>query len=133
MRRDLESMHPCQSPDGWNPREKPAYVNQIRDSLKAGTFLYTLEYVPDLRSAASRGRAELRRNAELVGRDPRIAGVNVADRVKSLDSLSTVECGELAALASGKVPLLHLAGKDRNPQQARSVFDEALSKGLAGC
>jgi len=106
------------------------YRNQIRESLQAGTFLYTLEYVPDLSGAISQAMDELRRNSELLGRDPRIAGVNIGDRVKSLDSLDTVTCGRVAADASGKVPLLHLAGKNRTPDQARAVIARALSRGL---
>lgn len=106
------------------------YRNQIRESLQAGKFYYTLEYVPDLSDAGPRAMDELRRNAELLGRDPRISGVNIGDRVKSLDSLDTVGCGRVAADASGKVPLLHLAGKNRTPSEARTVIDRALSQGL---
>lgn len=106
------------------------YVNQIRQSLASGTFLYTLEHVPDLRANGRKALNDLRRDAELISRDPRIAGVNIGDRVKALDSFDTVECGRIAADASGKVPLLHLAGKDRNPDQARAVIERALSHGL---
>lgn len=111
-------------------RPNAGYRNQIRESLQAGTFCYTLEYVPDLSGASSDVMDELKRNSELLGRDPRIAGVNIGDRVKSLDSLDTVTCGRIAADASGKVPLLHLAGKDRTPDQARAVITRALSQGL---
>lgn len=112
------------------PRTGGAYVNQIRQSLAAGTFLYTLEHVPDLRVHGRKALDQLRRDAELISRDPRIAGVNIGDRVKALDSFDTVDCGRIAADASGKVPLLHLAGKDRDPAQARGVIERALSQGL---
>ncbi|MEZ5646236.1 MAG: methylenetetrahydrofolate reductase C-terminal domain-containing protein [Burkholderiaceae bacterium] len=104
--------------------------NAIKRALASGSFLYTLEYVPDLSANRHRALDELARNAELVGRDPRIAAVNIGDRVKSLDSVSTVECGRVAAEASGKTPLLHLAGKDRLPHEARDVIDSALALGL---
>lgn len=130
MLRESDAMQLPHAVDGAHRRTDKGQVNQIRESLRAGEFLYTLEYVPDLRSTGSRAHMELRRNAELVGRDPRIAGVNIADRVKGLDSLSTVECGELVIQCSGKVPLLHLAGKDRDPRQAHAVFERALSCGL---
>ena len=105
------------------------YRNQIRESLRAGKFLYTLEYVPDL-VGKPHALDELERNSELLGRDSRIAGVNIGDRVKALNSIDTVTCGRIAADASGKVPLLHLAGKDRTPDQARAVIANALSQGL---
>lgn len=106
------------------------FHNQIRESLQSGTFVYTLEYVPDLSTCGQQAMNDLRRNAELVGCDPRIAGLNIGDRVKSLESFDTVDCGRIAAEASGKVPLLHLAGKDRTPGQARAVLERALSHGL---
>lgn len=112
------------------PRSRGGYANQIRQSLAAGAFLYTLEHVPDLRANGRKALDQLRHDAELVARDPRIAGVNIGDRVKGLDSFDTVDCGRIAADASGKVPLLHLAGKDRDPAQGRAVIERALSHGL---
>jgi len=111
-------------------RPKAGYKNQIREALQTGTFCYTLEYVPDLTASSTAMLDELKRNSELIGRDPRIAGVNIGDRVKSLDSFDTVLCGRIAADASGKVPLLHLAGKNRTPDQSRGVLGRALAQGL---
>src|SRR5687768_4103892 len=91
------------------PRAQAGYANQIRRSLQDGTFLYTLEHVPDLRASGRKALDQLRRDAELIAQDPRIAGVNIGDRVKGLESFDTVDCGRIAADASGKVPLLHLA------------------------
>lgn len=106
------------------------YKNAIREALDTGEFLYTLEYVPDLRSAGHKALDHLARSAELIGRDPRIRGVNIGDRVKSTDCFDTVECGKIAADASGLMPLLHLAGKDRTPQEAVGVIRRALEAGL---
>jgi methylenetetrahydrofolate reductase (NADPH) len=116
--------------DGLATPKSAGYKNQIRESLRTGHFLYTLEYVPELRSEGVRATDDLIRNATLLGRDTRIAGVNIGDRVKSLDSFDTVGRGRIAADASGKVPLLHLAGKDRTPDEARAVIESALSQGL---
>ena len=103
----------------------------IREALETGTFLYTLEYVPDIRGAADADNlAALVREAELVGQDARVRGLNIGDRVKSLDSLDTIACGRLVAEASGKMPLLHLAGKAREPHEARAVYRQALDQGL---
>src|SRR5690606_38761422 len=103
-----------------------AYRNAIREGLRDSEFLYTLEHVPALLSDGVRALDELARNAELVGRDPRMRGVNIGDRVKSTACFSTVECGKIAAEASGLVPLLHLAGKDRLPHEAVRVIHSAL-------
>lgn len=107
------------------------YAALIRDALKAGTFLYTLEHVPAVRSQSNAADLKaLAHEAERVGQDPRIRGVNIGDRVKSLDCLDTVDCGRLVADASGKMPLLHLAGKNREPAQAVAVYERALDQGL---
>lgn len=104
---------------------------QIRKALETGEFLYTLEHVPEVRGADdAMALKALAREAEKVGGDPRVRGVNIGDRVKSLDSISTVECGRIAAEASGKMPLLHLAGKNRQPEEALNVYSEALALGL---
>lgn len=109
----------------------PRYQNLLRERLQSGTFVYTLEYVPELSGNESANSLDrLGRNAELVGGDARICGINIGDRVKSLDSLSTVECGKIAASASGKMPLLHLAGKDRQPSEGRTVIRSAFEAGL---
>ena len=107
-----------------------AYRNAIREGLRDSEFLYTLEHVPALLSDGVQALDELARNAELVGRDPRMRGVNIGDRVKSTACFSTVECGKIAAEASGLVPLLHLAGKDRLPHEAVGVIRSALDSGL---
>ncbi|MGB6009402.1 methylenetetrahydrofolate reductase C-terminal domain-containing protein [Castellaniella sp.] len=107
-----------------------AYRNAIREGLRDSQFLYTLEHVPALLSDGSKALDELARNAERVGSDPRMRGVNIGDRVKSTACFSTVECGKIAAEASGLVPLLHLAGKDRLPHEATGVIRSALDAGL---
>lgn len=107
-----------------------AYRNAIREGLRDSEFLYTLEHVPALLSDGTKALDELARNAELVGKDSRMRGVNIGDRVKSLACFSTVECGKIAAEASGLVPLLHLAGKDRLPHEAVRVIHSALDAGL---
>lgn len=103
----------------------------IRDALASGEFLYTLEQLPAVRGEGDADNlAALAREARRVGEDPRIKGVNIGDRVKSLDSIDTVTCGQIAAEASGKTPLLHLAGKNREPDEAVQVYEQALAQGL---
>jgi methylenetetrahydrofolate reductase (NADPH) len=107
-----------------------SHQNGIRQALESGEFLYTLEHVPALQSEGPGALLALVRNAELVGRDPRIRGLNIGDRVKGRDCVDTVECGRIVLEASGKIPLLHLAGKGRDPAQANAVYRRALDAGL---
>lgn len=109
---------------------KSRYTNSIRAGLEKKDFIYTLEHVPELLSKKEEGMSELERESRLVAADTRVRGVNIGDRVKSMESTSTVHCGHIAAKASGKMPLLHLAGKDREPEEARAVFKEAADLGL---
>ena len=106
------------------------FQNAIREGLEQGEFLYTLEYVPDLISDGLATLDKMAINAEKVGKNSRIRGLNIGDRVKSSQCFSTVECGKIAAEASGKIPLLHLAGKDRQASEAKAVFQKALEYGL---
>jgi hypothetical protein len=80
LKIDVESPKKAVAVDA-EPRTGGAYVNQIRQALAAGTFLYTLEHVPDLREHGRKSLDQLRRDAELISRDSRIAGVNIGDRV----------------------------------------------------
>lgn len=109
---------------------KSRYINSIRAGLEEKDFIYTLEHVPELLSKKEEGFSDLERESRLVATDARVRGVNIGDRVKSMNSTSTVDCGHIAAEASGKMPLLHLAGKDREPAEARAVFKEAADLGL---
>ncbi|MBO6812715.1 MULTISPECIES: methylenetetrahydrofolate reductase C-terminal domain-containing protein [Marinobacter] len=106
------------------------YRNLIKDGLARKEFIYTLEHVPELLANIDQGLSILESEAELVATDDRVRGVNIGDRVKSMHSVSTVECGSVAAKASGKMPLLHLAGKNREVGEARAVFKEASELGL---
>lgn len=107
------------------------YKNHIKEYIKNGKFLYTLEYVPEiLDKKDGAGISFLMDEARKLRTEPRIGGVNIGDRVKSMESIDTVSCGNIAAMASGKMPLLHLAGKDRDAAEGQAVFKKAFELGL---
>jgi methylenetetrahydrofolate reductase (NADPH) len=107
------------------------YPNRIKECLEAEAFLVTLEYVPERPSVAfDEAMRFVARNAELVAKDPRIRGLNIGDRVKSDHDHDTVEIGRVAAAASGKMPLLHLCGKDREKGDMAAIVRRALGYGL---
>jgi len=107
------------------------YKNKIRENIKSGQFICTLEYVPEIAAKTDgMGIDFLMNEARKLRGEFRVSGVNIGDRVKSMESLDTVQCGKMAAEASGKMPLLHLAGKDRDANEGRAVFQRAFDLGL---
>ena len=107
------------------------FEKKLQKFIETGRFAYTLEYVPEsLAHLDRRGLDFLEQQASLTKSDDRICGVNIGDRVKSMQSLSTVDCGFVAGNATSNMPLLHLAGKDRTPDSVREVFRSAFDKGL---
>ena len=109
----------------------PPYANVIKDALETGDFLVTLEYTPEVSAVAfEEAMRRIERDAIRVAGDPRVRGFNICDRVRSADCHDTVEIGRRLAEQSGKVPLLHLAGKDRTESEMEAIVRRALGYGL---
>jgi len=107
------------------------YRNAIREALETGDFLVTLEYTPEVSTVAfEEAMRRIERDAIRVAGDPRVQGFNICDRVRSADCHDAVEIGRRLADMSGKVPLLHLAGKDRTEPEMEAVVRRALGYGL---
>ncbi len=107
------------------------YPNRIREALGRGDFLITLEYTPEVSAVPFEEAARrIEPDATRVAEDPRVRGFNVCDRVRAADCHDTVEIGRCLADMSGKVPLLHLAGKDRTEPEMEAIVRRALGYGL---
>ena len=107
------------------------YPNLIKKALETGDFLVTLEYTPEVSAAPfEEAMGRVRRDARQVAGDPRARGFNICDRVRSADCHDTVEIGRRLADMSGKMPLLHLAGKDRTEPEMEAIVRRALGYGL---
>lgn len=92
--------------------------NRLREALKSGRFAITVEVVPASRDHAleeSLGPALTLAGA--LADEPRVAGLSVTDRVRSDNDHDPVRVAAALALASGIVPVVHLSGKDREPDQ----------------
>lgn len=107
------------------------YPNPIREALRTGAFLVTREYTPEVSAVAiEAAMSRIAPDAARVAGDPRVRGFNICDRVRSADCHDTVEIGRRLADASGKMPLLHLAGKDRSEPEMERIVRRAIGYGL---
>jgi methylenetetrahydrofolate reductase (NADPH) len=105
--------------------------NLIREAIETGDFLVTLEYTPEVSAIPFEDAIRrIGRDATRIASDPRVRGFNICDRVRSPDSHDTVTIGRRLADMSGKMPLLHLAGKDRTEPEMESIVRRALRYGL---
>jgi 5,10-methylenetetrahydrofolate reductase len=110
----------------------PTWTNDIQAALRAGTFFWTVEFVtPESAEpfeAAVKPAVEL---AERVRTEPRVAGLSITDRVRSEADHDPVAVAARIAEASGKQPLVHLAGKDRELADLQKSLDRMRERGLA--
>jgi methylenetetrahydrofolate reductase (NADPH) len=102
--------------------------NVLEESLKAGRFVVNLEYTaPNLTEPAD----DVLDLAALAARDDRVSAVAITDRVPSLAAHDPVDLAVKVAEASGKMPLVHLSGKDRTAADMRRQFERMREAGLA--
>jgi len=92
-------------------------------------FIVTLEYtVPDV--ADEKCIDEVLAIAELAGADDRVAAMALTDRVPSLTTHDTVDMACKARDKSGKVPLVHISGKNRDINNFREQIQRLIDNGL---
>lgn len=105
--------------------------NLLRRRLHAGEFVLSVEFVtPAASEALETALGPGLMLAECAKGDARIAAVAVTDRVKSDDDHDPVVVAGRIAEASGKAPLVHLAGKDRDPAWLAAALDRMMALGL---
>jgi methylenetetrahydrofolate reductase (NADPH) len=106
--------------------------NALREALRRGTFAVTVEVVsPESDQDLATALAPALALAGGVASDPRVAALNVTDRVRSDRDRDPVEVAAQLARASGKVPLVHLSGKDRRPADLEQAVERLAGLGLA--
>lgn len=105
----------------------------LKDRLAAGDrFVVTVEYtVPDVGDTFADDVAKI---AEFVGADDRVAGMALTDRVPSLTTHDTVDLAVRAKAISGKMPMVHISGKNRDRnnfrEQIQRLIDNELDSAL---
>ncbi|MFA5864879.1 MAG: methylenetetrahydrofolate reductase C-terminal domain-containing protein [Phycisphaerae bacterium] len=103
--------------------------NLLKNRLaEPGQFIITLEYtVPDV---ADPCMADLESLAKLVAEDSRVAAMALTDRVPSITTHDTIDLAIRARDLSGKSPLVHLSGKNRNIDNLRERIQRFVDNDL---
>ncbi len=104
------------------------YANAFRRALETEQFIVTLEYAAPDRSEPVDDLVAL---ARYVGDEPRIQTIGITDRVVGESAHDPIDLAVQAADASGKMPLVHLSGKNHTPEGMRGRYEQMLALGLA--
>jgi len=102
-------------------------VNALRDAIDRNGFLVTLEFCCPPREESL---GPLHALCEYAAADPRVHAVALTDRVTSERDHDPVDLGPEVMRRSGKVPLIHLSGKDCTPQITRDRLVRCRDAGL---
>lgn len=108
-----------------------AFQNRLRDALASGRFMVTIEFASPV--AAQPLEDALRPILALargVRDDPRVDAIALTDRSRSDHDHDPIALGSHVAEASGKMPLVHWAGKGRSLSDLESDLDRAQRLGL---
>jgi len=101
--------------------------NALREGLDGGEFIVTLEFcLPE----AGTDLADLYDLAEFAGEDRRIHAIALTDRVTSEADYDPVEVAGEVMRRSGKVPLVHLSGKDRTLEDLADRLQRCQEEGF---
>lgn len=107
------------------------YQNALRERMSRGDFVVCVEFVTPTRAEEFEvGIGPVVELSERAKGDSRIHAIAVTDRVKSDDDHDPVRVAQRVAEASGKVPTVHLAGKDRERAGVLDGLARAKAAGL---
>lgn len=106
----------------------PQTVNALQDALERGQFFVTIEYClpPQGESLAS-----LEALADYAAGDRRIGAIALTDRVTSEHDYDPVDVAPEVLRRAGKVPLVHLSGKDCTPDDVERRLRRCAEGGLS--
>ncbi|MGH2399971.1 MAG: hypothetical protein ACRDF6_09000, partial [bacterium] len=110
---------------------RAGYPNRVRDSLSTGKFILTVELTtPQATAPLDEAIRPLLVLAREIRDDPRIDAIALTDRSRSDHDHSPILTGHRVADVSGKMPIVHWAGKDRAVRNLEADLDQAESLGL---
>jgi methylenetetrahydrofolate reductase (NADPH) len=102
-------------------------TNHLRENAEADRFIITVEYtVPQ----ESEPLDDLYGLAAWADDDPRVSAIGLTDRVLGPECHSPVDVGLELAQRSGKMPLVHVSGKDREPDDFECELNRLSGAGL---
>jgi methylenetetrahydrofolate reductase (NADPH) len=102
-------------------------VNALRDGLDRGEFVITLEYCLPPRGESLKALHAL---ADYAASEPTVHAVALTDRVTSEHDYEPLDVAAEIMQRSGKVPLVHISGKDRTPDTIRERLERCAESGL---
>ncbi len=103
--------------------------NRVREALRSGSFFWTIEFVPH-REHLDGDLVVLDSFVSELAGSGEIAAFSVTDRVTSEQDPDPVQVAETVLRHSSLQPLVHLSGKDRQPEQLCRALDRAAGQGL---
>jgi len=111
--------------------EDTHHDNLLRRRLERRQFVASIEFVtPEAHDAFESAIAPITDLAEHIKADGRFDTIALTDRVKSDHDHDPVRVAARVAEASGKVPIVHLSGKDRDAVWVADAVGRMRDNGL---
>jgi methylenetetrahydrofolate reductase (NADPH) len=105
-------------------------ANALREALRDGRFFWSVEFIPSVDKVLRDELGKLGGVGELIRRQSLVAGFSVTDRVVSDRDPDPVAAASHLADASGKQPLVHFSGKDRDIDDLHDFIQRMRQNGL---
>jgi len=107
--------------------------NVLANQLKGGDgFIITIEYtVPDVSEKTA--FADVEALAKFAAEDDRVSCIALTDRVPTMRCYDPIDLAVVARDVSGKMPLIHMSGKNRDRFTLQSQIDRLVALGLQNC
>lgn len=107
-----------------------AAANALREALQDGRFFWSVEFIPSVDKVLRDELGKLGGVGEFIRRNPLVAGFSVTDRVVSDRDPDPVAAASNLADVSGKLPLVHFSGKDRDIDDLHDFIQRMRQNGL---
>lgn len=121
---------PCAAGSSERLAVPKATNNTIRESLRNGRFFWTIEFIPSVDKVLRDELHKLGGLSDAMRLDPILAGFTVTDRVHSDRDPDPVAAGSQLLLHSGRQPIVHFSGKDRDVDDLAEALDRMELNGL---
>lgn len=105
-------------------------TNALREALHERRFFWSVEFIPSVDKVLRDDLCKLGGLGELIRSAPLVAGFSVTDRVVSDRDPDPIAAAAHLADTSGKQPLVHFSGKDRDIDDLHEFVDRMRQNGL---
>lgn len=130
--RQLASNEPGDAAGSVDPLVTPCPtgINVFRESIRNGRFFWSVEFIPSRDKVLRDQLQKLGDVSHLMRQDPSLAGFTVTDRVHSDRDPDPVAAASHLLHHSGRQPLVHLSGKDREIEDLVEALGRMRLSGL---